>query len=720
MAEIRYSIRRYTGTGIAQLLDVPAYLDKSHIEVYVSGVLSTAFTWVTSQTISLTATVGAAVVIQRRTSPDARLTDYQSGVTLTEGDLDADSLQAFYLSQEALDVYADVLGFAGAPLDTAIAAAVQANASAAASAGSAASAALAVTDLANLADPAKGAGKIGFTASLAYAAGTVGRWLKDLATSTGAGLIGFVQGGTGAVLRTVAVKLSDTVNVLDFGAKGDGVTDDSAAFSNAITAISNRGGGSVYVPSTGAAYCINTGLTLPNCVHLIGDGGQNWYGADQPFNVWPGKGTWLQPKDLINPCITVAGTGCKVRGINFIHNQPVPSATPGVAYVPTVYPWCIRVTQNFVELDDIHIVNGTHGIAWDYLSTNGGGTYCRMTNIFSGALQMGAWFHNINDTMVIRNIRERALWYVTNSNMVDYLEANKTGWWFNYIDNPQIDDVEFFQCQVAIRGTDSTVNAGAFNLTHACVLAQVGKIGFNLCVGGITLDTGTTKFSGTFGQVLAQSDTVTNRAAANFFNLASNNADVVFGTLTCPQVGRSLLSVGGGTAGRCVIGDLRLDNYSFLAAGLPAITVNAGALLDVPAGFQKVTRLAGAGAKVVGTGVVTTPLIHSDITADREGGTVSLVASAAGNDSSGFVAFFGTGSVERRGYIGNASPSAKELTVASDAGSLKLVSTPGGTIDIRSDGIIAFVNSAGVRKASLNLTTGNMILAGTLTQNGTP
>jgi hypothetical protein len=66
----------------------------------------------------------------------------------------------------------------------------------------------------------------------------------DLVDGDGSSLVGFQQSGTGSVVRTAQDKMRERVSVKDFGAIGDGVTDDTAAIQAAINT-----GKSVYFPA---------------------------------------------------------------------------------------------------------------------------------------------------------------------------------------------------------------------------------------------------------------------------------------------------------------------------------------------------------------------------------------------------------------------------------------------------------------------------------------
>jgi len=78
----------------------------------------------------------------------------------------------------------------------------------------------------------------------------------------------YLQGGSGSVARTTASKLQESVSVKDFGAVGDGTTDDTAAFSALLTAISGKSG---FIPNPSVGYKITSALTIPANTRLYGE-----------------------------------------------------------------------------------------------------------------------------------------------------------------------------------------------------------------------------------------------------------------------------------------------------------------------------------------------------------------------------------------------------------------------------------------------------------------
>lgn len=92
---------------------------------------------------------------------------------------------------------------------------------------------------------------------------------KELVANT----TSFLQAGSGAIPRTVQAKTREVVSVTDFGATGDGSTDDTALIQSGDTAVAARGRkGVLWFPATSVGYRTTDSLTQSN--------GVTWEGED--------------------------------------------------------------------------------------------------------------------------------------------------------------------------------------------------------------------------------------------------------------------------------------------------------------------------------------------------------------------------------------------------------------------------------------------------------
>lgn len=101
----QYSFVRYTSAGSAGPYNVPfPYRDRADVKAYVDDV-EALFSWTTSSSITLNnaPAIGAIVEIKRNTSRSARLVQWSSVNQIDADNLETDSLQAFYIAQEAFD-----------------------------------------------------------------------------------------------------------------------------------------------------------------------------------------------------------------------------------------------------------------------------------------------------------------------------------------------------------------------------------------------------------------------------------------------------------------------------------------------------------------------------------------------------------------------------------------------------------------------------------------
>ena len=236
-----FSFNTAVGNGAPQILAVPEYLAKSHIKVSLDGVETTNFEWVTASSIRLTAGVGQTIKVIRRTSPSERLVDYLDGSQLTEEVLDVDSLQAFYLSQEAYDagqrqnLTDEPSGSLRAPFPETPSAIPKAT---------------------QRANKLLGFDDSGNPIAVAPVAQTANALALQLASSAGTNGVGTVQDKVTAVPRTQRSKNSDVWSISDFGTTSGG--DDTTILQRAFAS-----GEHIVVPRIGRQYRYSEPLVIP-------------------------------------------------------------------------------------------------------------------------------------------------------------------------------------------------------------------------------------------------------------------------------------------------------------------------------------------------------------------------------------------------------------------------------------------------------------------------
>jgi hypothetical protein len=138
-----------------------------------------------------------------------------------------------------------------------------------------------------------------------------------------------------------------------YNAKGDGVTDDTNAFQQALTDVGNTGGGIVLAPE--GNYLIASHLILPAATVLKGVAShvqRHW--GDPSVNTTFGT-TLLAVADAGNetgqPFISLAGDSSGVEGLAIFYPNQVARSPP------MSYPWTIRCGQKGLSIENNFVKN---------------------------------------------------------------------------------------------------------------------------------------------------------------------------------------------------------------------------------------------------------------------------------------------------------------------------------------------------------------------------
>lgn len=213
-------------------------------------------------------------------------------------------------------------------------------------------------------------------------------------------------------LQTLAQEKSDerpfSRSVMQFGAAGDGTTDDTAAFQKAIDTAAEEGGGVVEVPV--GNYLIKTGLTVKPYVTLKGilqSPGRSSKGST--LLAVHGKGA-----EDGDPFITLL----EQAGLNGI-TVSYPEQT---AEDPQPYPWCVRGIGDNCTIRNVLLLNPWQGVDF---GTNPAGRHF-IDGLYMQALKTGVFIDKCFDVGRVNNVHIWPFWN-NGPGMEKWHQENTTG-----------------------------------------------------------------------------------------------------------------------------------------------------------------------------------------------------------------------------------------------------------------------------------------------------
>lgn len=150
----------------------------------------------------------------------------------------------------------------------------------------------------------------------------------DPVSSSSVSELEFLQSGSGAVSRLVSDKLKDTVSPLEFGAAGNGSTNDAAALTAMVTAHQGR-----FTLGKGLTYHLASGATLPTGFRMLdgrithADTVQSL--GDEWANVFLGRDAGIATTFIPEQFSSSAGFWAAGNHLVFVGNQAGKSNTTG-------------------------------------------------------------------------------------------------------------------------------------------------------------------------------------------------------------------------------------------------------------------------------------------------------------------------------------------------------------------------------------------------------
>lgn len=402
-----------------------------------------------------------------------------------------------------------------------------------------------------------------------YAAGDGGGGAYYYSSTSSAtvngGTVLAAAGGAGRWL----LEATGMVSIKQFGAKGDGATDDTAAVQAAVTWATGSGVMALFVPAVSTNYRLTSTITITSGLTIVGEGTVP-YTSVGPYNN-QGAGSWFL---LDHPSIgfnAVRGDGGFITTVRFskIGTQRKHTNAIGVGWTPTVFDFDFIFNNAEALMEDVMLLNPYNGIE----ILNGGGVRGMFYNVRGQFLNIGLRVDVMEDVLHVDQWHNWPFWY-NDPNVTGWQTANSTCFALNRCDNP------FFSNIFSIFNLNGFFIAQ--NSTGTVNKLQGINLDFDQCQNWLVVDsTVTSGVTAQFTNVISYGPSP---ATSNGYNarIRGNNCRIDFIGLNGEQLAHGLLLIDGAATGNTInVSHARVKNWDLLAASFALFNIAAGNTLYI-------------------------------------------------------------------------------------------------------------------------------------------
>lgn len=350
----------------------------------------------------------------------------------------------------------------------------------------------------------------------------------DISGTGGANLIGFLQSGAGAVSRTVQSKLRDSLSVKDFGAVGDGVTDDTAAVQAGVNAA-YASAKTLFFPT--GTYLVNSTITNRGA-SMCGEGtfysmiqaGPSFSGSNPIILVQPSAGAYIEYLEISTLSIQPTYSGTK-RGSNCIL-MDFPTAT-NLAQLNVSRVFCFSSNDYSLQINNSSAAN-PQGVPSN-------------STIEQCVFSEGTKWSNVGDSVMFRNNIVRST-SPRNGLYVYQVDVAGVASHFSAVDNNFVcaggavyvvrgRSFKFMRNNVELSSGSGTTNGAVIDIDGSAGTIPWTSITDNhIGIFGTATATSAIRVNGSTGCLIGQNTILSGITTTNGILITSNASDTSLGT----------------------------------------------------------------------------------------------------------------------------------------------------------------------------------------------